>query len=96
MQGVPPYMSHRKSILLLVVLLLMMATLGSVPHHHQNSTSEQTCQICPLNHQPIEYVVVSNRELVLIPVNAQPKLDDREFPPSPLVRRLPVRAPPTA
>src|ERR1700690_585986 len=99
----PPWrMPHRKSIryILVAVALLALvgvtATLGGVLHHHQNSTSENTCQICHLNHQPIERPLASDRGPVMAPVGAQPEPEDYEFSPGLLVHRLPARAPPTA
>jgi len=80
--------------LALFALLLVTATLGGVLHHHQSSTSENTCQICHLNHQPIERPLASDRVLVLVPVRAQLEPEDYEFLPGLLVRRLPARAPP--
>jgi hypothetical protein len=82
--------------LALLALLLLTATLGGVLHHHQTPTSENTCQICHLNHQPIERPLASDRVLVLEPVGAQPEPEDYEFSPGLLVRRLPARAPPSA
>jgi hypothetical protein len=95
-------MPHRKSIryffvpLAILALLVVTATFGGVLHHHQNSTSENTCQICHLNHQPIERPLASDRVPVLAPVGAQPEPEDYEFSPGLLVRRLPARAPPVA
>src|SRR5580704_8745382 len=77
--------------LTLLALLLVTATLWGVVHHHQNSTSENTCQVCHLNHQPIESPLASDRVLVLIPAEAHPEPDDYEFSPGLLVRRCPVR-----
>jgi hypothetical protein len=82
--------------LALLALVLVTATLGGVLHHHQNSTSENTCQICHLNHQPIERPLASDRGPVMAPVGAQPEPEDYEFSPGLVVRRLPARAPPTA
>ena len=80
--------------LALLALLLLTATLGGVLHHHQNSTSENSCQICHLNHQPIERPMASDRALILAPAGAQSEPEDYEGLPGLLVRRLPARAPP--
>jgi hypothetical protein len=82
--------------LTLLGLLLMTATLGGVLHHHQNSTSENTCPICHLNHQPIDRPLVSDRLPALQPVGSNPEPFDYEFAPAPRTRRVPARAPPFA
>jgi hypothetical protein len=95
-------MPHRQSIrcffpsLALLALLLVTATVAGVLHYHQNSTSENTCQICHLNHQPIERPLASDRAPVLASAGARPEPEDYEFSPGLLVRRLPARAPPAA
>jgi hypothetical protein len=95
-------MPHRKSIryffvpLAILALLVVTATFGGALHHHQNPTSENTCQICHLNHQPIERPLASDRVPALTPVGAQPEPEDYEFSPRLFDRRLPARAPPVA
>jgi hypothetical protein len=95
-------MPHRKSIryffvpLAILALLFVTATFGGALHHHQNPTSENTCQICHFNHQPVERPPATSCAPVVAPVGALPELDGYEFSPSLLVRRLPSRAPPVA
>ena len=75
-------------------LLFMTATFGGALHHHQNSTSENTCPICHLNHQPIERPLASNRLPALAPAGPTPEPFNYEFAPDPMTRRVPARAPP--
>ena len=95
-------MQYGKSIryffvpLAILALLVVTATFGGVLHHHQNSTSENTCQICHLNHQPIERPLSSDRVPALAPVAAQPEPEDYEFSPGLFDSRQPARAPPVA
>jgi hypothetical protein len=95
-------MPHRRSIRYVVVAVALLAllgvaiTFGGVLHHHQNSTSENTCQICHLNHQPIARPLASDRIPVLAPMGAQPEPEDYEFSLGLFCLRLPARAPPTA
>ncbi|MGD0963329.1 MAG: hypothetical protein ABSA57_05445 [Candidatus Acidiferrales bacterium] len=66
-------MPYQKSIrswavaLALLALMLLAATLGGLLHHHPSSTPENICQICHLNHQPIERPLASDRVFVLAP-----------------------------
>ncbi len=79
----------------LLVLLVFSMTIGSVWHHHANS-SESTCPICHLSHQPIERSVASVRTPTLAPVG--PRLESREpnLSPTRVTERVPARAPPSA
>lgn len=98
--AVSSLMVNRQSIRYVVValtllgLLFMTATLGGVLHYHQNSTSENTCPICHLNHQPIERPLVSHRLPALQPAGPNPEPFNYEFAPDPMTRRVPARAPP--
>jgi hypothetical protein len=93
-------MPHPRSIccfcvpLAILALLLVTATFGAALHHHQNPTSENTCQISHLNHQPIERPPATDCTPVLRPVWAQPESETYEFSPVPGVRHLPARASP--
>jgi hypothetical protein len=79
----------------LLALLLVAMTLGSVWHHHTGS-SEATCQICHLNHQPIERPLASDRTPVLALIGHAQELQDTGLAPSPVIPRVPARAPPIA
>jgi hypothetical protein len=79
-------------IALLAVLLVSM-TLSSVEHHHTGS-SEATCQICHLNHQPIAEGPSVDRTPVLMQSGATPDLPDIRLAPHIVVERIPARAPP--
>ncbi len=81
--------------LVLVVLLVAATTLGMAWHHHANS-SESSCPICHLNHQPIEQPLESNQAPVLAPLGAQDEPQEPEFVVSPETSRVPARAPPSA
>ena len=77
-------------------LLFITATSGGVLHHHQGSTTENTCPICHLSHQPVDRPLVSDRLPALQPVGPNLELLDYEFAPDPMTRRVPARAPPSA
>lgn len=77
-------------------LLLLTATLGGALHHHQSSTSENSCPICHLNHQPIERSVARDRLPALLPTGPGPEPLDSELAPTPLTQRVPARAPPSS
>jgi hypothetical protein len=79
----------------LIALLLVCMTLGSVWHHHTGS-SEATCQICHLNHQPLQQWPSVDRTPALTQSGPTPDLPDCRFAPRAVVRQIPARAPPTA
>jgi hypothetical protein len=103
MKGLPCFseMPNRKSIrfcagpLTLLVLLLLATTIGSAWHHHANSSSEDSCQICHLSHQPVERPVAAQRSHSLIPIGASQEPPDNELVPDLASRRVPARAPPS-
>ena len=82
------------AVALLAIVLVAMA-LGSVAHFHAGS-SDQTCQICHLNHQPVERPLVVSRAPVLILAGETPATAEADFAPAPVARRVPTRAPPSA
>jgi hypothetical protein len=92
---------HRSKLTRFVVvslaLLALMAavTLGGVWHHHPNS-SEANCSICHLNHQPIVQPLSADRVPCFAPIGTKPEPLEPFFAPTPLVRHVPARAPPTA
>lgn len=79
----------------LLMLLVLSMTLGSVWHHHSNS-SEATCQICHLSHQPIERPLASVRTPTLTPVGPRQESQEPDFVPARVTERVPARAPPSA
>jgi len=79
----------------LLALLLVAMTLGSVWHHHAGS-SDATCPICHLNHQPIERPLAIDRTPALALVGPTDQPQDTGLAPSPIVPRVPARAPPIA
>lgn len=81
--------------LALVALLLVATTAGAAWHHHANST-ETNCPICHLNHQPFDQPLAVDRSSALAPLGPQADPQEPEFPPAPLIRRVPARAPPAA
>jgi hypothetical protein len=81
--------------IVLVVLLVAATTLGIAWHQHANS-SESNCPICHLNHQPIGQPLESNQAPVLAPLGAQDEPQEPGFVASPVVSRVPARAPPAA
>jgi hypothetical protein len=78
----------------LLALLLVAMTLGSVWHHHAGS--DATCPICHLNHQPIERPLAIDRTPALALVGPTDQPQDTGLAPSPIVPRVPARAPPIA
>ena len=75
-----------------IAVLLVCMTLGSVFHHHTGS--DATCQICHLNHQPLESWPAADRTPVLAQAGPTFDLPDFRFAPHVVVRRIPARAPP--
>jgi hypothetical protein len=80
----------------LLALLLVGMTLGSVVWHHHDGTAEASCPICHLSHQPIDRPIAANHALTFALVAPTPEPRDAGLAPSPAVRRVPARAPPTA
>jgi len=79
----------------LVALLVIATTLGSVFHYHANS-SENSCPICHLNHQPVVVALANDRTPVLAPIGSGPEPTDDGIVPSLVTSRVPARAPPAA
>ncbi|MGA8013695.1 MAG: hypothetical protein WB949_14785 [Candidatus Acidiferrales bacterium] len=80
----------------LLALLLIGMTLGSVVWHHHTGSAETTCPICHLSHQPIDRPTATNHAPTFALVAPTPEPRDSGLAPSPAVRRVPARAPPTA
>jgi hypothetical protein len=80
----------------LLALLLVGMTLGSVVWHHHADSTESTCPICHLSHQPIDRPVAANHALTFALVAPAAEIRNTGLAPSPAIRRVPARAPPTA
>ena len=79
----------------LLALLLIAATAGSILHHH-NHSSEFRCQVCHLGHQTAEPAQAEKHLLAPDRVETLSALQDPIESPSPVIRRAPSRAPPSA
>jgi hypothetical protein len=79
----------------LVALLLAGVTLGSVWHHHAGS-SDATCQICHLSHQPIDQPLEVHRAAAPAPMGSAPEAADEVLVSKLVCGRVPARAPPAA
>jgi len=99
--GCPGSMRKRNPIRYFTVSVALLAalavaiTLGSVWHHHVGS-SDKSCQICHVGHQPIERPLATYRAVALAPVGPTPELQDARVAPAAAVPRVPARAPPVA
>jgi hypothetical protein len=82
--------------LVLLALLLVGMTVTSVVWHHHVGAAESGCPICHLSHQPIDTPTAANHAptFALAAPTAEPS--DAGLAPSPAIRRVPARAPPTA
>ena len=78
---------------LVLAALLIASTLGGIAHHHGNAPADN-CPICHLNHQAVAATQTSIRVSVPIAAGPRPEPQEDNFPPSPAVRRIPVRGPP--
>jgi len=81
-----------------VALLLVGMTTGSLVghHHHHDGTTEARCAICHLSHQPIDTPTAANHAPMFALVAPAAEIRDTGLVPSPAVRRVSARAPPTA
>jgi hypothetical protein len=80
----------------LLALLLVGMTVTSVVWHHHDGATESSCPICHLSHQPIDRPAAANHAPTFALVAPTPELRDAGVAPSPTIRRVPARAPPTA
>ncbi len=80
----------------LLALLLVGMTVTSVVWHHHDGAADTTCPICHLSHQPIDTPAAANHAptFALVAPAAEPRAAG--LAPSPAIRRVPARAPPTA
>jgi Na+/phosphate symporter len=87
----------RLHLIALAILGVIFATTLSAVWHTLEHTSEATCVICHLNHQPINNALSFHPELPdFAPVGTQPQAKEALLAQSPLIARIPARAPPTA
>jgi hypothetical protein len=80
----------------LLSLLLIGMTLVSVCHHHAADSSETTCAICHLSHQPIDRPLAIDAAPAIALLASAPEPRDTGLASAPVIRRLPARAPPSA
>jgi len=73
----------------------MVMVLGSVWHHHAGS-SEASCQVCHVSHQPVERPLAIHRAPALALLGPTLDLPQTSVAKDPVVRRLLARAPPIA
>lgn len=94
-------MTRKRSIrgavaaLSILVLLVFVTTIGSAWHHHASS-SEATCPICHLNHQPVQRPLAVTRAPALTVARSSLEASVPPDAPAPVIRILPARAPPSA
>jgi hypothetical protein len=81
---------------LLAVLLLLTATFAASILHNHHGSSETTCQICHLSHQPVEQHLDVDRVAVPMPVGSAPVPVDSVYFASPALCIRISRAPPLA
>ncbi|HKS65883.1 MAG TPA: hypothetical protein VJR26_01475 [Candidatus Acidoferrales bacterium] len=94
-----PALPSRRSIRLLLVaaailVVVFATTLGAIWHTHER-TSEASCAICHLNHQPIDNAVSCDCAIpYFVPVGEQPEPQEFAVAQTPVIARVPARAPP--
>ncbi|MFZ0213658.1 MAG: hypothetical protein WBE20_13855 [Candidatus Acidiferrales bacterium] len=81
---------------LLALLLLVATTAGNIWHHHADASSESTCALCHLGHQPAQQPAVVRSALMLVAIGSSAVLADPISPLSPVGPRLAARAPPSS
>ena len=77
----------------LLVLLLLVTTAGVTFHHHANS-NDTNCSVCHFSHQSVDLQIANAPFANLGVAGASPDIQEPEFVPAPIARRLPARAPP--
>jgi len=83
-------------VALLALLLVGMTLTSVVWHHHHHGVTEAGCPICHLSHQPIDSPAAVNQAPACALVAPSAEVYDLGLAPSPALRRVPARAPPTA
>lgn len=81
----------------LAILAVMFATTAGAIWHTHVHTSEANCPICHLNHSPIDSALAAEPILPrFTPVGVQPEPQATPIAQSPVIVRVPARAPPAA
>jgi hypothetical protein len=80
----------------LLALLLVGMTLTSALWHHHDGATESGCPICHLSHQPLDRPGALNHAPTFAAVAPAAEIRDAGPAPSPALRGVPARAPPTA
>jgi hypothetical protein len=80
----------------LLALLLVGMTVTSVVWHHHDGATEAGCPICHLSHQPIDKPAAADHAPTFALVAPTTEIRDAGLAPTPALRRVPARAPPTA
>jgi len=79
----------------LLALLLVGMTIGTACHQHTGS-SDSNCSICHLGHQPMDRPMAASHSPALVLLAPTSEAREIQLGPSPVFRRVPARAPPTA
>jgi len=79
----------------LLALAAVAMMLGSVWHHHTGS-SDTSCQICHVIHQPLDRPLATHRAPALALLGPAPEVRDAGLAMILAARRVPARAPPVA
>jgi len=81
----------------LAILAVMFATTAGAIWHTHVHTSEANCPICHLNHSPIDSGVAAEPVLPRFAlIGFRPEPQEVPIAQSPVILRVPARAPPTA
>jgi len=82
---------------MLLAVLLVCSTIGTASHHHTGTgSSDSNCSICHLGHQPMDRPMNGSDRPALVPLAPTSEAREIQLAPSPVFRRVPARAPPTA
>lgn len=87
----------RFALIAIAIVAVMLATTAGMVWHTHVHTSEANCVICHLSHQPITNALSFSPTLPnFAAVGAQPEPEEAPAAQSPLIARVPTRAPPAA
>lgn len=84
------------AITVLAVLLLLSATFAAGVCHDHHGTSDATCQICHVSHQPVDQQLVGTGIATLVPIAPVVQLLESIYVSGPAFRITLSRAPPSA